>query len=144
VLTAELVLGFLLGVGLTLGSLYSRRRFLARSGGSLELSWRLKRGQPDRGWVLGVGRYDGDELQWFRVFSLSNRPRRALSRRDVVVEGRRRPTAGETRSLLRGAEVLQLTTAKGPVEIAMEASAITGFLAWLEARPPGATLPDAG
>jgi hypothetical protein len=30
---------------------------------------------------------------------------------------------------------------EGPVELAMEAGAVTGFLAWLEARPPGATLP---
>ncbi len=141
-LPADLVLGFVAGIALAFGSLYARRRFLARSGGAIELSWRLKQGTPGRGWVLGVGRYDGDELQWFRVFSLSNRPRRSLSRRDIVVKGRRRPTGPETRSLLKGAEVLELTSSDGPIEIAMEVSAITGFLAWLEAQPPGATLPE--
>lgn len=140
-LTADLVLALLAAAALIFGSLYGRRRFLARSGGAIELSWRLKQGAADRGWVMGVGRYHGDELQWFRVFSLSNRPRRSISRRDVVVENRRPPTGPETRSLLKGAEVLQLRSSDGPVEIAMGASAITGFLAWLEAQPPGATLP---
>jgi hypothetical protein len=140
VLTVDLLLGVVLGVVLSFGTLYVRRRYLARRGGSIEMSLRLKSGSADRGWVLGVGRFDGDELQWFRVFSLSNRPRRTLSRRDLVVENRRRPTGPETRSLLRGAEVLHLRSSDGPVEIAMEPSAITGFLAWLEAQPPGATL----
>ena len=30
---------------------------------------------PGRGWLLGLGRYSGDALEWFRIFSLSPRPR---------------------------------------------------------------------
>ncbi|HSE08478.1 MAG TPA: DUF2550 family protein, partial [Nocardioidaceae bacterium] len=26
--------------------------------------------QGRRGWVLGIGRYSGDALEWFRIFSL--------------------------------------------------------------------------
>ncbi len=119
-----------------------RRRFLSRSGGAVELSLRLKDGtSKGRGWVLGVGRFVEDDLQWFRVFSLSNRPRRTLSRRDLSVSSRRKPEGPEVYALLKGAEVLELRSAHGPVEIALDPSAITGFLAWLEARPPGATLP---
>lgn len=119
-----------------------RRRFLSRSGGSIEMSLRLKQHALGRGWVLGVGRFVGDELQWFRVFSLSSRPRRTLSRRYLVVQRRRVPLGIEGRSLLKGAEVLELRAKGKPIEVAMDPSAITGFLAWLEARPPGATLPD--
>ena len=72
---------------------------------------------------------------------LSARPRRTLSRRDLVVTGRRAPKGPEALALLKGVEVLELRSAAGPVQIALDPSALTGFLAWLEARPPGATLP---
>ena len=118
-----------------------RRRVLAREGGAIEVSLRLKNRRHGGGWVLGVGRYAGDDLQWFRVFSLSPRPRRTLSRRDLQVTRRREPKGPEALALLKGVEVIELRSEAGPVEIALDPSALTGFLAWLEARPPGATLP---
>jgi hypothetical protein len=141
VLTAEVLVGIVVLAGLLLGGIALRRRFLSRSGGAIELSLRLKPRSQGRGWVLGVGRFVGDDLQWFRVFSLSPRPRRTLSRRDLAVRARRSPKGPESLALLKGAEVVELTSSSGPVEIALDASALTGFLAWLEARPPGATLP---
>jgi len=132
--TAALLLSAFLAISL-------RRRVLSRSGGSIEMSLRLRHKTQGRGWVLGVGRFVGDDLQWFRVFSLSPRPRRTLSRKDLLVRTRRVPKGPESLSLLKGVDILELTSAGGPVEIALEASAMTGFLAWLEARPPGATLP---
>ena len=41
-----------------------------------------------RGWLLGIGRYSGDQLEWFRIFSLSPRPKRSWPRGDA---GLRRP-----------------------------------------------------
>ena len=38
-------------------------------------------------------------------------------------------------------EVLELTSAGARVEIGLDTATMTGFLAWLESRPPGATLP---
>jgi hypothetical protein len=141
VLPGEIVVGLLLVFGLPFAGFFLRRKFLSRSGGAIELSLRLKPRSQGRGWVLGVGRFVGDDLQWFRVFSLSGRPRRTLSRRDLEVHSRRAPHGPEVFSLLKGAEVVSLTSTTGPVEIAMDPSAMTGFLAWLEAQPPGATLP---
>jgi len=88
-----------------------------------------------------MGRYDGDQLQWFRVFSLSPRPRRTLDRRDLEVRSRRTPKGPEALSLLKGMDIVVLAVAGQDVEIALDRSALTGFLAWVEARPPGATLP---
>lgn len=140
-LTEDLLLAVVVLVVLPFGSIWLRRRVLSRSGGAIELSLRLKPKSQGRGWVLGVGRFVGDDLQWFRVFSLSPRPRRTLSRRDLVVRDRRVPKGPESLALLKGAEIVELISAHGPVEIALGASALTGLLAWLEARPPGATLP---
>ena len=134
----------LLGVALVLAVLVVgllRRLGLQRAGGTIELSLRLKRPGHGRGWVNGVGRFVGDELQWYRVFSLSPRPRRRYSRRDLQVLRRRDPSGAEHRALLAGAVVMECRVGDRPVELAMSRSAVTGFLAWMEARPPGATLP---
>lgn len=118
-----------------------RRVALQRAGGTIELSLRLTSPGPGRGWVNGVGRFVGDELLWYRVFSLSPRPRRRYSRRNLQVVGRRDPAGGEQRALQQGAAVLECQVQGRPVELAMSRGTVTGFLAWLEARPPGATLP---
>jgi hypothetical protein len=69
------------------------------------------------------------------------RPRRTLTRRDLTVVTQREPDGPERLALLSGAVVMECRSSTGPVELAMSSSAQTGFLAWLEAEPPGATLP---
>ena len=131
------LLGLVLLCAIGLGGISLRRRWLSREGGAVEMSLRLKPSTHGRGWVLGVGRFVGDDLQWFRVFSLSTRPRRTLSRRSLQVRSRRIPAGPESLALLKGAEIVELTSAGAKVEIALDASAMTGFLAWLEAQAPG-------
>ena len=41
-----------------------------------------------RGWLLGLGRYSGETLEWFRIFSLSPRPKRAWERSVLTYDGR--------------------------------------------------------
>lgn len=137
------VIGAVVGLsGFCLLALYVRRVVLTRKGGTIDLSLRSGSDEDGRGWVLGAGRFDGDSLAWYRIFSLAMRPRRTLSRRDLIVIDRREPRSQEKRSLLSGAVVLRCRTRDGDVELAMSRSATTGFLAWLEATPPGATLPS--
>ncbi len=75
------------------------------------------------------------------MFSLSLRPRRRYSRRDLEVLRLRDPSGDEHKALLEGAVVMECRAHGTPVELAMSRSTATGFLAWLEATPPGATLP---
>jgi hypothetical protein len=135
-----LIVLVLLGA-LVLVALVVRRRALARGGGTVELSFRLRDRDHGGGWVLGLGRFEGDSLQWYRVFSLAMRPRRTFTRRDLSVVAQRQPDPSEKRALLSGAVVMECRSSAGVVELAMGPSATTGFLAWLEATPPGATLP---
>jgi hypothetical protein len=124
-----------------LGAFLVRRITLLRGGGTVEMSLRLyPDGQHGRGWALGVGRFVGDELQWFRTFSLSPRPKRVLSRHDLSVTGRRRPIGGESLALMSGSIVLACANPSGPVDLAMTEAAETGFLSWLESAPPGSGL----
>ena len=128
-----------LAVALFLFAVYLivRRRLLARSGGTFDLSVRIRSQRPGRGWVLGVGRYNADALEWFRVFSLSLRPARIYQRRALEVDQRRGMQGAEEYALYDDAVVVECHYAERAVELAMTEDALTGLLAWLEAAPPG-------
>ncbi len=129
---AVLVLVLLYGL-----SLVVRRRVLARHGGTFELSFRARSERAGRGWLLGLGRYSGDSLEWFRIFSLSPRPKRVWRRATLSYSGRREPAGTERMSLYPDHVVVQCRTPEGELELAMSASSLTGLQAWLEAGPPG-------
>ncbi len=131
-----------IGVGVlillcVLGVLFLRREIITRGGGTIELSVRLSTMVPGRGWSPGIGRFDGDELRWYRVFSLALRPRRVLSRRSLAVQSRRLPDASERLVLPEHWVILRCWTRRGVDEIAMAETTLTGFLSWMEAAPPG-------
>jgi len=120
-----------------LGVLFVRREIITRGRGTIELSLRLSTMVAGRGWSPGIGRFAGDELRWYRVFSLALRPRRVLSRRSLAVESRRAPDASERLVLPEHWVILQCSTRRAVVEIAMAESTLTGFLSWMESAPPG-------
>jgi hypothetical protein len=118
-------------------ALIARRRFLARNGGTFELSYRARSAKAGRGWVLGIGRYSGDSLEWFRIFSLGWRPRHVWRRATLRYDGRREPVGGESMSLFADHVIARCVTPNGTLEVAMSAESLTGFQSWLEAAPPG-------
>lgn len=119
-------------------ALVVRRRVLSRHGGTFELSHRLEPGtEPGRGWLLGLGRYSGDELEWFRIFTLAPRPKRSWDRARLTYDGVREPEGVERTVLYPDHLVVDCRDPRGPVELAMSRESLTGFQAWLEARPPG-------
>ncbi|WP_205470984.1 DUF2550 domain-containing protein [Nocardioides sp. SYSU D00038] len=129
---ALLVLVVLAGVALVV-----RRRVIARNGGTFELSHRVRSERAGRGWLLGVGRYSGERLEWFRIYSLSPRPKRTWVRSTLSYEGRRDPEGPELLALYPDHLVIECRSADGPVDLAMSSQSLTGFQAWLESRPPG-------
>jgi hypothetical protein len=136
------VLGLLLGLVLAYGiCLIVRRRVLSRNGGTFELSYRVRPERAGRGWLLGLGRYSGESLEWFRIFSLSPRPKRVWQRSRLSYEARREPEGAEQMSLYPGHVVIRCSTPDGPVELAMGSSSLMGFQSWLEAGPPGLATP---
>ena len=117
-----------------------RRRVITRRGGTFDCSLRLRPSGGGKGWALGIGRYSGDSLEWYRVFSYATRPRRVMRRRDLEILERRVPQGAEVFSLLSNAVIVRCregSDSGNMVEFAMGDDALTGFLSWLEAAPPG-------
>src|SRR5262245_51551841 len=120
-----------------LGLLFLRRTVIARRGGTIELSVRLSTMVSGRGWSPGIGRFVGDDLRWYRMFSFATGPRRVFSRRGLAVEGRRPPERAERLALPGDWVIVRCASRDGSVEIAMAESTLAGFLSWIEAVPPG-------
>jgi uncharacterized protein DUF2550 len=137
------VLGVLAAVGVAVFVFFfARRRVLSRRGGTFECSLRMRKPRKSspagsRGWELGLGRYDGERLEWFRVFSFRPRPK-AVFDRPIEVLSRRKPHGAESFSLYAGHIVVSVRLGSGQViEMAMSEQALTAFMAWTEAAPPG-------
>ncbi|WBB79476.1 DUF2550 domain-containing protein [Micromonospora sp. WMMD882] len=136
------------GIGITVAVLivaafflFLRRALVSRTGGTIRLNVRVTTLLDGRGWSPGLGRFSGDELRWFRMFSFALRPKRVLTRQTLVVRRRRLPEGQERFSMPVDWVILSCTSEQTPIEIAMARSTVTGFLSWLEAAPPGAASP---
>jgi hypothetical protein len=114
-----------------------RRNLIERGGGSVECG--LRQG-PGRRWRLGLAAYQPDELRWYPVFGLWLRPAEVFARRALSVVSRRPADPVEMTSVGSDAVVVECDTGAGAasrIELALSEDALTGFLAWLEAAPPG-------
>jgi hypothetical protein len=132
-----------------LAAIFVRREIISYSGGTIDMNMRLSTLVPERGWAPGLGRFSGDELRWYRMFSFGVRPRRVLTRNTLVVESRRAPEGEERVAMPSGWVVVRCKSAiagsngttAGSVELALAESTLTGFLSWIESAPPGARRP---
>ena len=135
---------------LAAAALASRRYLLERNGGTVEcaLRWPARSGA----WRLGVLSYQHDSLRWHGALGVLLRPEHVFHRRALSVISRRPADPSETVTLGTDRIVVEALT-KPPaddsdsppgerVELAMTEQALTGFLAWLEASPPGSHLGD--
>jgi hypothetical protein len=157
---------------LAAGLLASRRYLLERSGGTVECGLRLiTQGDSEftSGWRIGVLSYQHDELFWYGALGVLLRPERVFRRRALSVVARRPADEAESAALGEDRIVVEISTrpagsetaessdgadgadgaggaggaeAGDRVELAMTEEALTGFLAWLEASPPGSHLAD--
>ena len=130
-------------------ALAARRILLGRSGGTVECGLRASQGAA---WRLGIATYELDQLQWFSAFGVRLRPNEVFERGTLSVLARRPAAQAEALSLGAGTMVVECQTSRErglasraaapcaaprTVELAMSPEALTGFLAWLEAAPPG-------
>jgi hypothetical protein len=141
---------FLALIVLAAAVLASRRYLIERNGGTVEcaLRWPARSGA----WRLGVLSYQHDSLRWHGALGVLLRPEHVFHRRALSVVSRHPADPSETVTL--GADRIVVEVLSKPsaddsgspaaehVELAMTEQALTGFLAWLEASPPGSHLSD--
>jgi hypothetical protein len=125
------------GLLAVLGMLFVRRVMIAHRGGTIEMALRLTTVVVGRGWSPGLGRFAGDQLRWYRLFSFSPRPKRVFSRGALQVEGRRDPDEQEQLALPSDWVIVTCVCDDDTIEVSMAEGALTGFLSWIEAGPPG-------
>jgi Protein of unknown function (DUF2550) len=141
---------FLVLIVAAAAALATRRYLLERSGGTVECA--LRRPAAAGHWRLGLLSYQRDELYWYGALAVLLRPEQVFPRRALTVVSRR--PVGEAESSALGSDRIVVEVAAKPstdastsrpgetLELAMSESALTGFLAWLEASPPGSHLED--
>lgn len=111
-----------------------RRRGITRHAGTFEC---CVRSAGRVRFTLAMARYGGDRLEVFRWFSLSYRPHAVFERSLIAETGRREPIGREVMLLGAGdVVVLEFDYDGSPTALALGQSALTGFLAWIEAAPP--------
>ena len=136
----EIIVAAVLSVLAGLAAIFLRRELISRAGGTIDMNMRLSTFLPGRGWAPGLGRFVGDDLRWYRMFSLDPRPRRVLRRTGLIIQARRAPDGVERLAMPPGWVVVRCRDEDGgePVDLALARAALTGFLSWVEAAPPGA------
>ena len=119
--------------------LYARRRWLTGQGGLFDCAYRITEGEAGSGWVLGLARYRGDRLEWFRAFSLGLRPNVSL-KRSMTRYVHQRPASGlEQVTLFEDSQVILVRdrTSSRELSLAMDGETTMGLITWLESAPPG-------
>jgi hypothetical protein len=88
-----------------------------------------------KSWQMGVCRYQDNDLEWFKLLSLSVRPKYTFRRSSLELLGRRQPTETELVKVQPDAVIVELRYEGQEVLLAMKFDAYTGLSSWLEAGP---------
>lgn len=116
--------------------LYVRRRWLSNRGGVFDCALRVKLDQP--AWMLGMARYEGNTLEWYRIFSVSLRPKLVVRRGSLELLDRRLPDEMEALALYASSEIVRVRVLGAEpysVELAMTTDSVMGMMSWVEAGP---------
>ncbi|MCW2602952.1 MAG: hypothetical protein JWN61_1087 [Pseudonocardiales bacterium] len=135
-------------LGCAVAVIITRRNYLLRGSGGISLALRaaapdLTSGRPSASgastqsrWALGLGRFNGDELRWYRLFGLAIKPRYVLHRSEIELTSRRAPQGPEIHSLPADAVILECRHGQQRLELAVVGTAATGLSSWLESAAP--------
>lgn len=134
--TGLIVLIILVVLLAVLVAAFAYRLMVLRRGGTAAIM-RVLPSDDGNGWRHGIIRYGDNTLVFFKLSSLRPGPDHRLGRQDVHVGDRRSPR--DTEFDIMTPDIAVLTLSEGPTEyeIALDRSALTAFLSWVESRPSG-------
>lgn len=136
VMTAVIIIAVVL---LPFVLLYLRRRWLTGQGGLFDCAHRVRDDSPGAGWVLGMARFRGESLEWFRSFSFGLKPQLVLQRAATTYLHRRSPEGIEAIALFDNSVIVTVKDrATAHVHtLAMASDEVLALMSWLESAPPG-------
>ncbi len=125
-----------LAIAATSAAAIAARRTVIERAGSVECGLRH---EPGRRWRLGLAEYQPNSLRWYPVFGVRLRPSEIFPRHGLNVIARRPAEPLEADRLGPGTVIVECDTGadSARIELALSQDALTGFLSWLEAAPPG-------
>lgn len=93
-------------------------------------------------WALGVARYCGDNLLWYKLISLSFRPTVTIRRSMTRLVDHRQPSPQDrllaiNSHLIARLEVQEAGKSTRIMELGLANDSLMGLMSWLEASPPG-------
>lgn len=132
--TEAIVIALIVSCLASLVMLFVRRRWLSAQGTVFDCALRT----PRTDWVLGVSRYQGAQLLWYRVFSFSWKAKREFKQQQWAVISQRAATAAEERQIFANQQILTLENklTGERIELAADGTSLMGLTSWIEARMP--------
>ncbi|MCL2783437.1 MAG: DUF2550 domain-containing protein [Propionibacteriaceae bacterium] len=116
-----------------------RRYVIISHGGVFDCGMRRWHDGHPGGWAMGMARYSGNLLKWYRMFALIPRHSLQLHRDDIVLRDTRRMDAMEALQLFDDQYVVELKPVSdgARVDLSMSQPSLLGLSSWLEAAPIG-------
>lgn len=134
--SVELAVGILLGLGLAfLALVFLRRRMIAR--GRVLTMCGLRR--TSSSWRMGLVRYGVGQLEWFSLDGLTIRPKYRWEQRVLELSPPARVSLGNGLDVLTDPVAVTCRHQGDRFQLALSEAAYTALRSWLEAAPPGAT-----
>ncbi|WP_080795385.1 DUF2550 domain-containing protein [Corynebacterium pacaense] len=116
------------------GVLAAWRFFTLRSRGTSAIMRRLP-AQGIHGWRHGSMRYHGNDLEYFKLRSISPMADLILTRLSVSLLNRRSPTSEEAAFISPDLRILTFRSKDTEYELALDTHGEMAFTAWLESAP---------
>lgn len=110
------------------------RFFTQRSRGTVVIMRRLPN-EGTHGWRHGSLRYNGDDLEYFKLRSLSPMADLILNRQDTALVERREVSEAETEFMPTHIHILEITCHGDRYEMGIGGPGEMAFTAWVEAAP---------
>ncbi|MCQ9343576.1 DUF2550 domain-containing protein [Corynebacterium kozikiae] len=130
----EILVVFLIVIAAVCVALAAWRFFTLHSKGTPAVL-RKQPSQGMHGWRNGIFRYKGNNLQFFKVRSLSPAPDLVLHRVGVAITGQRDVEEEERLVLSLGSRILEFTHEGDEYQLCISQRAEMAFRAWVEAAP---------
>lgn len=86
-------------------------------------------------WRHGTLRYNGDDLQFYKLRSLSPSADRVFARTRATFNGHRRPQEDDLKLLEEDSIIVQVSVGGSEFEFALDSRGAMALIAWIEAAP---------